>query len=67
MARNQHKEFLKHSSNCIFIYTDGSGINNQVGAAAVSPLTRSTKMVYMGNSETSTVYAAKLQGINLAL
>ncbi|PQE08856.1 reverse transcriptase protein [Rutstroemia sp. NJR-2017a BBW] len=38
MAQNQHKEFLKHSSNCIFIYTDGSGINNQVGAAAVAPL-----------------------------
>jgi YD repeat-containing protein len=66
-ARNQHKEFLKHSSNYILIYTDGSGIDNQVGAAAVSPLTRSTKMTYMGNSETSTVYAAELQGIKLAL
>lgn len=67
MAKNQHKEFLKHSSNRIFIYTDGSSINNQVGAAAVSPLTRSTKMTYMGNSETSTVYTAELQGIKLAL
>ncbi|PQE10727.1 reverse transcriptase protein [Rutstroemia sp. NJR-2017a WRK4] len=66
-AKKQHKESLKHSSNRIFIYTDGSGIDNQVGAAAVSPLTRSTKMVYMGNSETSTVYAAELQGIKLAL
>lgn len=67
MARNQHKEFLKHSSNCIFIYTNGSGIDNQVGAAAVSPLTRSTKIVYIRNSETSTVYAAELQGIKLTL
>jgi hypothetical protein len=60
MAKNQHKELLKHSSNCIFIYTDGSGINNQVGAAVVSPLTRSTRIIYMGNSETSTVYAVEL-------
>jgi hypothetical protein len=67
MARYQHKKLLKHSSNRIFIYTDGSGIDNHVGAAAVSPLTRSTKMAYMGNSETSTVYVAELQGIKLAL
>ncbi|PQE10731.1 reverse transcriptase protein [Rutstroemia sp. NJR-2017a WRK4] len=67
IAKNQHKEFLKHSSKCLFIYTDGSGINDQVGAAAVSPLMRSTKMTHMGNSETSTVYAAELQGIKLAL
>jgi ribonuclease HI len=67
MAKKQHKEFLRHPSNSIFIYTDGSGIDNQVGAAAVSPLTRSTRKSYMGNSETSTVYAAELQGIKLAL
>ena len=42
-------------------------MNNHVGAAAVSPLTRCTKVAYMGNSETSTVYAAELQCIRLAL
>jgi ribonuclease HI len=66
-ARTQHKEFLKHPSNSLFVYTDGSGIDNHVGAAAVSPLTRCIKLAHMGDSETSTVYAAELQGIRLAL
>ena len=38
-----------------------------MGAAAVSPLTRCTKLAYMGGNETSTVYAAELQAIRLAL
>jgi ribonuclease HI len=67
MARTQHKEFLKHPSNSLFVYTDDSGIDNHVGAAAVSPLSRCTKLAHMGDSETSTVYAAELQGIRLAL
>jgi hypothetical protein len=33
----------------------------------VSPLTRSTKMVYIRNSETSTVYTTELHDIKLAL
>ena len=67
IARTQQKEFLKTPSNSIFVYTDGSGIDDNIGAAAVSPLTQCTKMAHMGSSETSTVYAAELQGINLAL
>ena len=57
----------EQESHSIFVYTDGSGIDNNIGAAAVLPLTRCTKMAHMRNNETSTVYAAELQGINLAL
>ncbi|KAK7177941.1 reverse transcriptase, partial [Paraphaeosphaeria sporulosa] len=49
------------------IYTDGSGIDDRIGTAAVCPYTQQTRRAYLGPSTTSTVYAAELYGISLAL
>ena len=49
--QNEHKIFFNHPSNNVSVYTDGSGIDNHVRAAAVAPLTERTKMAYMGSSE----------------
>lgn len=47
------------------IYTDGSGINNKIGAAMVCGDT--TVMRYMGSSLFFTVYSAELLGILMAM
>ena len=51
------------------VYTDGSGLNDKIGAAAVSYHhgTPIGKLQYMGSSKNSTVYAAELTGIDMAL
>lgn len=51
------------------VYTDGSGYRGHVGAAAVSKnfSTHIQKLAYLGDAQISTVYAAELKGIDLAL
>jgi ribonuclease HI len=51
----------------LYIYTDRSGINSEMGVAAVSPMISDVKKAYMRENNTSTVFTAELQGIRLAL
>ncbi len=51
----------------VMIYTDGSGINKKVGAAAVSPDIGSPYGIYLGPSNWFTVYSAELHGVLQAL
>jgi ribonuclease HI len=57
----------RNTYNHLQTYTDGSGINGQVGAAAVSPAIKKAMQLYMGDETISTIFAAELQGIRLAL
>jgi ribonuclease HI len=66
-AQKEHRKKQQRETNAIHIYTDGSGINGGIGAAAVSTTTNETASAYMGADTTSTVYAGELQGIILAL
>jgi ribonuclease HI len=65
-AEARHQCSIRSEPDAIHIYTDGSGINGHISAAAVCTTTHQTKSAYMGET-VSTVYAGELQGIVLAL
>lgn len=65
-AKSAHQHLLKSQpqDENLIVYTDGSGINGKIGAAAVGP--SSTWNSFLGPAESFTVYSAELYGIYLA-
>ena len=62
---------LKHNTthydeNTLTIYTDGSGIEGHVGAAAYSPKTSQTRQQYLGSDEEHNIYSAEVTAFELA-
>ena len=68
LAKKHHDETMPmHNPNTtLCIYTDGSGINNHIGAAAYCPTIATTKHQYLGKESMHNVYAAELSAIHLA-
>jgi ribonuclease HI len=69
IAEEQHQEAAESNSNnpnLLDVYTDGSGIEEQIGAAAYAPKTSATTYEYLGPNTTANVFTAELTGIKLA-
>ena len=64
-AKKRHDEAI-HSPGTICIYTDGSGIDGHIGAAAYSPTTSNIKRQYLGAESEYNVYVAEVEAVKLA-
>jgi len=65
-AKIQHDEAVRNPGT-IRIYTDGSGISGNVGAAAYCPELQKTISQYLGKATEYNVFAAEVKAINLAI
>ena len=66
-AVKKHSDLYIRQEIPLIIYTDGSGIEGRVGAAALVSSTGEYRQCQMGTDEISTVYSAELRGAEMAL
>ncbi|EKG09366.1 Reverse transcriptase, partial [Macrophomina phaseolina MS6] len=66
LAICQHDRTRKDMET-LAIYTDGSAIDGHVGAAATAHTAKTRRTKYMGTIKATTVFAAELQGLVMAL
>ncbi len=55
---------MTRKKHCLLVYTDGSSINEKIGAAAVGPTT--IWNIFLGSTSLFTLYSGELCGIFLA-
>ena len=55
------------NDDTLYVYTDSSGIDGQVGAAAYSPITLSTKQQYLSSENQHNIHSAELTAIEIAV
>lgn len=69
VAIDQHNQLLRKGpeDRPLIMYTDGSGIDGKVGAAAVNESGEQIAQSQMGEDDSSTVYSAELRAIEMAL
>jgi ribonuclease HI len=68
-AKDQHNKIQMHldSATTATIYTDGSGIESKIGAAAYNSMTNEVSHQYLGSEKQFNVYAAELTALHLAV
>jgi len=66
-AMAKHNEAVSGPEAPLAIYSDGSGINGKIGAAAVAPSLSVHDQAYLGKVTTASVYVAELTGILMAV
>jgi len=62
-----HLRTTSQPDNSAHIYTDGSGINDRIGATMYCHTDQQVKQRYLGKSSESMVYAAELEAIHMAV
>jgi ribonuclease HI len=65
-ATNTHDQILERNDSLVF-YTDGSAINEKVGAATIQHNPRKTQQAFLGRKTEASVFMAELVGIQMAL
>ena len=66
-ARTHHNRILLEDPGALILYTDGTGIDGKVAAAAINPFMAQERAVYLGPEESFNVYSAELYGILMAI
>ena len=69
-AASHHQEQvipLRSDPKTMVIYTDGSGINNGIGAGIYSPTTKKYQGQHLVTDKSTNVYAAELTAIDMAI